>query len=138
MMWRRSTASGSVQETSRGVDAFVREPGGELAQRSSSGARLMGSAVPPPVESLTVVVRVDRPRRTADGDRKRSRRDRDRAPDDGGECRCVGVRARRCCGDLPRGEWRWPLVPGAKPRRSCSGEKSPRFFSSWSTIRIIA
>ena len=46
MMWRRSTASGSVQETSRGVDAFVREPGGELAQRSSSGARLMGSAVP--------------------------------------------------------------------------------------------
>ena len=61
MMWRRSTASGSVQETSRGVDAFVREPGGELAQRSSSGARLMGSAVPPPVESLTVV-RVDRPR----------------------------------------------------------------------------
>ena len=38
MMWRRSTASGSVQETSRGVDAFVREPGGELAQRSSSGA----------------------------------------------------------------------------------------------------
>ena len=71
-MWRRSTASGSVQETSRGVDAFVREPGGELAQRSSSGARLMGSAVPPPVESLTVVVRVDRPRRTADGDRKRS------------------------------------------------------------------
>ena len=101
-MWRRSTASGSVQETSRGVDAFVREPGGELAQRSSSGARVMGSAVPPPVESLTVV-RVDRPRRTADGDRKRSRRDRDRAPDDGGECR-VGVRARRCCGDLPRGE----------------------------------
>ena len=45
MMWRRSTASGSVQETSRGVDAFVREPGGELAQRSSSGARLMGSAM---------------------------------------------------------------------------------------------
>ena len=50
MMWRRSTASGSVQETSRGVDAFVREPGGELAQRSSSGARVMGSAVPPPVD----------------------------------------------------------------------------------------
>ena len=73
MMWRRSTASGSVQETSRGVDAFVREPGGELAQRSSSGARLMGSVVPPPVESLTVVrVDCDRPRRTADGDRKRS------------------------------------------------------------------
>ena len=117
MMWRRSTASGSVQETSRGVDAFVREPGGELAQRSSSGARLMGSAVPPPVESLTVVVRVDRPRRTADGDRKRSRRDRDRAPDDGGECRCGGVRARRCRGDFPRpGEWRWPLVPGPRPR----------------------
>ena len=52
MMWRRSTASGSVQETSRGVDAFVREPGGELAQRSSAGAgaRLMDSAVPPPVD----------------------------------------------------------------------------------------
>ena len=64
------------------------------------------------------MVRLDRPRRTADGDRKRSRRDRDRAPEDGGECRCVGVRARRCCGDLPRGEWRWPLVPGARPRRS--------------------
>ena len=130
MMWRRSTASGSVQETPRGVDAFVREPGGELAQRSSSGARVMGSAVPPPVESLTVVrVDCDRPRRTADGDRKRSRRDRVRAPDDGGECRCVAVRARRCCGDLPRGEWRWPLVPGARPRRSCSGDNSPFFFS---------
>ena len=98
-MWRRSTASGSVQETSRGVDAFVREPGGELAQRSSAGAgaRLMDSAVPPPVESLTVL----RPRRTADGDRNKSRRDRDRAPDDGGECRCGGVRARRCRGDFP-------------------------------------
>ena len=52
VMWRRSTASGSVQETSRGVDAFVREPGGELAQRSSAGAgaRLIDSAVPPAVE----------------------------------------------------------------------------------------
>ena len=51
-MWRRSTASGSVQETSRGVDAFVREPGEELAQRSSAGAgaRLMDSAVPLPTE----------------------------------------------------------------------------------------
>ena len=49
------------------------------------------------------MVRLDRPRRTADGDRKRSRRDRDRAPDDGGECRCVGVRARQHgSGDLPR------------------------------------
>ena len=43
MMWRRSTASGSVQETSRGVDAFVREPGGELAQNArdaNAGATL--------------------------------------------------------------------------------------------------
>ena len=34
VMWRRSTASGSVQDTSRGVDAFVREPGGEGARPS--------------------------------------------------------------------------------------------------------
>jgi hypothetical protein len=45
VMWRRSTASGSVQDTSRGVDAFVREPGGLFAQRSSAGAgaRVMDS-----------------------------------------------------------------------------------------------
>jgi len=62
------------------------------------------------------MVRLDRPRRTADGDRNKSRRDRDRAPDDGGECRCGGVRARRCRGDFPRpGEWRWPLVVEALP-----------------------
>ena len=56
MMWRRSTASGSVQETSRGVDAFVREPGGELAQRSSSGAMtLRGDA---PAAARVMVIRV--------------------------------------------------------------------------------
>ena len=40
-----STSSGSVQDTSRGVDAFVREPGGLFAQRSSAGAgaRVMDS-----------------------------------------------------------------------------------------------
>jgi hypothetical protein len=68
------------------------------------------------------MVRLDRPRRTADGDRNKSRRDRDRAPDDGGECRCGGVRARRCRGDTQTplvGSEQKNLPVDAKTRRRC-------------------